>query len=129
MNKIISNNADYKNHVPGDDDVTIYRGAYLDKETVDLMISSIGNSTIKFSGFEIYHITKIYAYDKIDRPNAEMMKQKVFLDVYLKKQEHLPMGINLAQELSSDFHQEWILPHGIELRVEGYYKEKKKSGG
>jgi len=69
-----------------------------------------------------------YINKKYEEAEVQLENQSVILEIYLEKQDFLPMGINhtkvTGKQPDVDGNQKWVLPHGMVLQVEDFYVEE-----
>ena len=134
LNKGINNPEDKKRHLEGKKSITLYRHEYFTSYNLDFLIKNKGKS-IRLSGYTTCDRTffEQYVIKKYEEEEVESNNESVFLEIYLEKQEYLPMGISKSKLTGKDADldgiQDWILPHGIILHVEDFYQEEREYEG
>ena len=79
----------------GKESITLYRHEYFTKFNLDFLKKNKGKS-IRLSGYTKCDTTffEQYINKKYEEEEVEPNKESVFLEIYLEKQEYLPMGIS-----------------------------------
>ena len=97
LNKGISNPGDRKGYFKGNEQC-VFRKDYYSKSCLDLLLKNKGKQ-MKMSGFTL--CSTVLTQDEIDEQKNvdEKDKECVFLEIYLEKQEYLPVGISQTQFL------------------------------
>jgi len=96
LNKGVNNPADKDGHLEGRDTITLYRHEYFTKYNLDHLLKMKGKS-VRLSGYTECDTTfkAQYVDRKYEEAEVQLNRESVILDIYLEKQEFLPIGINL----------------------------------
>ena len=96
MNKGINNPADQKGHLDGKENITLFKHEFLTKYNLDFLKKNKGKS-VRLSGYNKCDTTfskEQHANKKFEDAEVEPNKESTVLEIYLEKQEYLPMGIS-----------------------------------